>query len=73
MNGGIANAVDDLALLIEHIVVLQQSLPDGIVLLLNFLLRAIACGATDRAEASAATGLSAELLDGRPFRSVLSA
>ena len=41
--------------------------------LLNFLLRAIACGATDRAEASAATGLSAELFDGRPFRSVLSA
>jgi citrate lyase beta subunit len=41
--------------------------------LLNFLLRAIACGATNRAEASAATGLPAELLDGRPFRSVLSA
>ena len=41
--------------------------------LLNFLLRAIACGATDGAEAAAATGLRAELLDGRPFRSVLSA
>ena len=41
--------------------------------LLNFLLRAIACGATSRAEAAAATGLPAELLDGRPFRSVLSA
>jgi citrate lyase beta subunit len=41
--------------------------------LLNFLLRAIACGAADRAEMAALTGLRAELLDGRPFRSVLSA
>jgi citrate lyase beta subunit len=41
--------------------------------LLNFLLRAIACGAADRTETAALTGLRAELLDGRPFRSVLSA
>jgi citrate lyase beta subunit len=41
--------------------------------LLNFLLRALACGAADRAETAALTGLRAELLDGRPFRSVLSA
>jgi len=41
--------------------------------LLNFLLRAIACGAADRAEMAGLTGLSAELLDGRPFRKVLSA
>jgi citrate lyase beta subunit len=41
--------------------------------LLNVLLRAIACGAADRAEVAAATGLDAELLDGRSFRSVLSA
>jgi citrate lyase beta subunit len=41
--------------------------------LLNFLLRAIACGAADRTEMAGLTGLRAELLDGRPFRSVLSA
>lgn len=41
--------------------------------LLNFLLRAIACGAAERAEVASLTGLGAELLDGRPFRSVLSA
>jgi citrate lyase beta subunit len=41
--------------------------------LLNFLLRAIACGAAERAEMAALTGLRAELLDGRPFRHVLSA
>jgi citrate lyase beta subunit len=41
--------------------------------LLNFLLRAIACGAADRAEMAGLTGLRAELLDGRPFRRVLSA
>jgi citrate lyase beta subunit len=41
--------------------------------LLNFLLRAIACGAATRAEISTLTGLSSELLDGRPFRDVLSA
>ena len=41
--------------------------------LLNFLLRAIACGAADRAEMAALTGLRPELLDGRAFRSVLSA
>jgi citrate lyase beta subunit len=39
--------------------------------LLNFLLRAIACGAADRAEMASLTGLPAELLDGRPFRNVL--
>lgn len=41
--------------------------------LLNFLLRAIACGAAERHEVATLTGLSAELLDGRSFRSVLSA
>lgn len=41
--------------------------------LLNFLLRAIACGATDVATASSLTGLSAAELDGRPFRDVLQA
>jgi hypothetical protein len=41
--------------------------------LLNFVLRAIACGAADRDDVAAATGLDAEQLDGRPFRSVLSA
>ena len=39
--------------------------------LLNFLLRAIACGAADRAETAALCGLRAELLDGRAFRSIL--
>jgi citrate lyase beta subunit len=41
--------------------------------LLNFLLRAIACGAADSAEIAARTGVRAELLDGRPFRDVLTA
>jgi citrate lyase beta subunit len=41
--------------------------------LLNFLLRAIACGAADRAEMASVTGLRAELLDGRSFHSVLTA
>jgi citrate lyase beta subunit len=41
--------------------------------LLNFLLRTIACGATDVATASSLTGLSAAELDGRPFRDVLQA
>jgi citrate lyase beta subunit len=41
--------------------------------LLNFLLRAIACGATDVTTASSLTGLSAAELDGRPFRDVLQA
>ena len=41
--------------------------------LLNFVLRAIACGAADRDDVAAATGLDAEQLDGRPFRSVLNA
>jgi hypothetical protein len=41
--------------------------------LLNFVLRAIACGAADRAETALLSGLPAELLDGRPFRSVLNA
>jgi hypothetical protein len=41
--------------------------------LLNFLLRAIACGAADRAEVASLTGIGAELLDGRPFRDVLTA
>lgn len=39
--------------------------------LLSFLLRAIACGATDVAAASSLTGLSAAELDGRPFRAIL--
>ena len=39
--------------------------------LLNFLLRAIACGAAEREEAAALSGLRAEMLDGRPFRDVL--
>jgi hypothetical protein len=41
--------------------------------LLNFLLRAIACGAIDRAQVAELTGLRAELLDGRPFQAVVSA
>ena len=41
--------------------------------LLNFLLRAIACGAADRGETGTLSGLRPELLDGRPFRDVLSA
>jgi citrate lyase beta subunit len=41
--------------------------------LLNFLLRAIACGATDVATASSLIGLSAAELDGRPFRDILQA
>lgn len=40
--------------------------------LLNFLLRAVACGATDRATIAAQTGIDEELLDGRPFGHVLS-
>jgi hypothetical protein len=41
--------------------------------LLNFVLRAIACGAADRVEMAAQTGLRAEQLDGRSFREVVSA
>lgn len=41
--------------------------------LLNFLLRAIACGAADRAAMASLTGIPAELLDGRPFQDVLTA
>lgn len=41
--------------------------------LLNFLLRAIACGAAERAEMAGLTGIRPELLDGRPFRAILSA
>jgi citrate lyase beta subunit len=41
--------------------------------LLNFLLRAIACGATDPATVSSLSGLTATELDGRPFREVLQA
>jgi citrate lyase beta subunit len=41
--------------------------------LLNFLLRAIACGATDVTTASSLTGLSAAELDGRAFRDILQA
>jgi hypothetical protein len=41
--------------------------------LLNFLLRAIACGATDVATVSSLTALREEELDGRPFRDVLRA
>jgi citrate lyase beta subunit len=41
--------------------------------LLNFLLRAISCGATDVATVSSLTALREEELDGRPFRDVLRA
>lgn len=41
--------------------------------LLNFLLRAIACGAADRPTIVAQTGMGEELLDGRPFGEVLRA
>jgi citrate lyase beta subunit len=41
--------------------------------LLNFLLRAIACGAAERDETATLSGLRPEFLDGRPFRDVLSA
>jgi citrate lyase beta subunit len=41
--------------------------------LLNFVLRAIACGAADRAVLAALSGLPAEVLDGRPFHTVFSA
>ena len=37
---GVADAVDDFALLVEHVVVLQQAFADGEVLLLHLLLRA---------------------------------
>ena len=40
---------------------------------LNFLLRAIACGATDVPTASSLSGLGASELDGRPFRDILQA
>lgn len=39
--------------------------------LLNFLLRAIACGAADRATIAARTGLDEEVLDGRGFGEIL--
>ena len=39
--------------------------------LLNFLLRAIACGAADRATIAAQTGIGEELLDGRAFGSIV--
>lgn len=39
--------------------------------LLNFLVRAIACGAVDRDSAVTLTGLSPAELDGRPFRAIL--
>ena len=41
--------------------------------LLNFLLRAIACGAADRATIAEQTGIAETLLDGRPFRQVVMA
>ncbi len=41
--------------------------------LLNFLLRAIACGAADRATIASQTGIGEEVLDGRPFGHVLRA
>lgn len=41
--------------------------------LLNFLLRAVACGAADRATIAAQTGIGETLLDGRPVGEVLSA
>ena len=39
--------------------------------LLNFILRAIACGAADCVETASLTGLPVDLLDGRPFRELL--
>jgi citrate lyase beta subunit len=41
--------------------------------LLNFILRAIACGAADRVAIASLTGVRPELFDGRPFRDVLTA
>src|SRR5690606_568949 len=41
VDGGVANAVDDLALLVEHVVVLEQTLADGVVLLLDLFLGAL--------------------------------
>ena len=39
--------------------------------LLNFLLRAIACGAGEKAAIASQTGIAEELLDGRPFERIL--
>ena len=39
--------------------------------LLNFLLRAVACGAVDRSTVAAQTGIAEALLDGRAFKSIL--
>ena len=39
VDGGVADAIDDFALLIEHVVVLQQPLANGVILLLDLLLR----------------------------------
>jgi hypothetical protein len=41
--------------------------------LLNFVLRAIACGAADRSAMAALSGLPADVFDGRPFRVAFSA
>jgi hypothetical protein len=38
VQGAVADAVDDLALLVEHVVILEQALADGKILLLNLLL-----------------------------------
>ncbi len=39
--------------------------------LLNFLLRAIACGAADKATIASRTGIEEEVLDGRPFERIM--
>ncbi|MGQ0714265.1 MAG: DUF6986 family protein [Gemmatimonadaceae bacterium] len=39
--------------------------------LLNFLLRAVACGAADRSAAASLSGLQPGQLDGRPFKDIL--
>jgi hypothetical protein len=41
VDGRIADPVDDLALLVQDVVVLEQPLADGIVLLLDLLLGAL--------------------------------
>jgi len=41
MNRAVADAIDDFPLLVEDVVILQQALPLGVVLLLDLLLRAL--------------------------------
>src|SRR5450755_974579 len=41
MDRAVANAVDDLALLVEHVVVLEEALADRVILLLDLFLRAL--------------------------------